>query len=62
MVISIMGKQKEGNGKFIYENGDFYIGQFSNGIFHGEGILFDKDGEIEYEGTFIYGKKEEKDI
>ena len=48
----------EGNGKFIWENGNYYIGQFKNGKKHGKGIIYFKDGNIAYEGDFFNDKKE----
>ena len=43
----------EGKGKYIFENGDYYIGQFSNNNKHGEGIAYSKDGTVIYEGSFV---------
>ena len=48
----------EGNGKYIYKNGNYYIGQFKNDKFNGKGILYNKNGNIIYEGDFINGKIE----
>ena len=48
----------EGNGKYIWENGQYYIGQWKNGKKHGKGIIYYKDGTIMYEGDFINDKKE----
>ena len=42
-----------GNGKYIYENGEIYIGQWSNGKRHGKGILYYDNGKIAYEGDFV---------
>ena len=42
----------EGNGKYIYENGEYYIGQFLDGEKHGKGIKYYKNGSIKYEGDF----------
>jgi len=30
----------EGNGKYIFENGNYYIGQFKNDLRNGKGILY----------------------
>ena len=48
----------EGNGKYIWENGQYYIGQWKNGKKHGKGIIYYKDGTIMYEGDFVNDKKE----
>ena len=42
----------EGMGKYIYENGDYYIGQFSNGSKRGKGREYYKNGKIKIEGEF----------
>ena len=42
-----------GNGKYIYPNGEIYIGQWSNGKRHGKGILYYDNGKIAYEGDFV---------
>ena len=34
------------NGKYYYENGDVYIGQFKNGEKYGEGLTYNKEGEL----------------
>ena len=46
----------EGNGKYIDENGECYIGQFKNGLRNGKGIFFSSDGNIKYEGNWIKGE------
>ena len=43
----------EGNGKFIHENGDYYIGQFRNNLANGKGTEYDVFGVIIYEGDFV---------
>ena len=35
-----------GNGKFINEDGEYYIGQFFNSFLYGKGIVYYKDGTI----------------
>ena len=49
----------EGIGKYIYENGEYYVGQLLNDNKHGKGTEFYKNGNIKYDGYFVYGKKVE---
>ena len=42
----------------MYEDGQYYLGEFKNGLKHGKGKLFYKNGNIEYEGDFLEGKFE----
>ena len=45
----------EGEGKFFFENGNVYEGQFLNNQFHGQGtITF--PGKGKYEAVWVYGK------
>ena len=44
------------NGKYIYDDGKYYIGQFRNNIPNGKGIKYYKNGNILYDGDFIEGK------
>ena len=46
----------EGNGKYIYENENYYIGQFKNGLRNGKGILYYKNGNIKYNGNWVNDK------
>ena len=46
----------EGNGKYIWENGEYYIGQWKNGLFHGKGIEYYSNGNIKNEGNWINDK------
>ena len=48
--------KKEGNGKYIWENGEYYIGQFKNGLSHGKGTMYYSNGKIKYEGDWINNK------
>ena len=50
--------KSEGHGKYIYEDGEYYIGQYLNGLKHGKGIVYYKNGTIKYEGDFVNGKSE----
>ena len=42
----------------IYENGDYYIGEMLDDKSHGKGILYYKNGNVLYDGEFVYGKKQ----
>jgi len=44
-----------GNGKYIWIDGKYYIGQFKNGLPNGKGIEYYKNGNIRYEGDFVNG-------
>ena len=48
----------EGNGKFIEKEGEYYIGEFKNGLKHGKGKEYRKSGVLIYEGDFVNGKRE----
>ena len=48
----------EGNGKYIFENGEYYIGEWSNGQRHGKGAMYLNNGYIKYAGIFINGTYE----
>ena len=52
--------KREDNGKYIWENGEYYIGQYKNGLRHGKGIQYYPNGKIKYEGEFINDKFEGK--
>ena len=47
-----------GKGKIIFYNGNYYIGQFKNGLRNGKGTEYYKNGNIKYEGDFIDGIRE----
>ena len=55
---SFVNGKLEGKGKYIWENGMYFIGQFKNGKKNGKGIIYYKNGNIMYEGDFINDKKE----
>ena len=40
------------------ENGNYYIGQFKDDLINGKGTLYNKNGNIIYEGDWINNKKE----
>jgi len=45
---------RNGFGKYRYENGDFYEGEFKNGLKEGRGRYLYSSGSV-YEGYFIGG-------
>ena len=47
----------EGNGKYIWKNGEYYIGQEKNGLRHGKGIEYYSNGKIRYKGNFVNDEK-----
>ena len=51
---------KYSNGKYIWDNGKYYLGEFKNNKPNGKGIKYYKNRKIEYEGDFINGKFEGK--
>ena len=36
----------EGNGKYIWEDGEYYIGEYKNGLRNGKGIEYYANGKI----------------
>ena len=46
------------NGKYIYGDGKYYIGEFINNIPNGKGIKYYKNGNILYDGDWVNGKPE----
>ena len=53
-------KIKDGFGKYIYENGDYYEGEWKNYLRNGIGTLYNKNGKIEYIGDWVNDKREGK--
>ena len=47
--------KREGNGKYIWEGGKYYIGQFKNDFANGKGTLYYPNGKIKIlcEGNWI---------
>ena len=48
----------EEQGKYVYGNGDYFIGTLKSKIPFGKGVLYYKNGDIKYEGDFVKGKKQ----
>jgi hypothetical protein len=48
------------NGKYIYEDGKYYLGEFKNNLPNGKGVKYYSNGNIQYEGHFRNGKYEGK--
>ena len=46
----------EGHGKFYFDTGIYYIGEWKNNIMHGKGKLYDKEGQIMEEGIWNNGE------
>ena len=48
------------NGRYIWDDGKYYEGQFKNNLPNGKGIKYYSNGNILFEGDFINGKFEGK--
>ena len=46
------------NGRYIYDDSQYYVGEYKNNIPNGKGVKYNKKGIIIYEGNFINGKFE----
>ena len=55
-IIERRNKGKYENGKYIWEDGKYYKGEFKNNLPEGKGIKYYSNGNILYEGDFIKGK------
>ena len=45
--------KKEGNGRLVFKNGNFYVGQFKNNKYNGKGIFYYRPNAIKYMGDFV---------
>ena len=45
----------EGNGRFVFKNGDVFVGSFVDGQFHGKGVLIFSGGGGRFEGEWKNG-------
>jgi len=46
---------QNGSGRFTFEDGSIYIGDFMNGLAYGEGMFVDAEGNTLYTGQFLNG-------
>ena len=46
----------EGKGRLSFSNGDWYEGDFVNGMFHGDGTFYSREGETETKGSWYQGE------
>jgi hypothetical protein len=49
---------RDGQGTLKWANGDFYEGDFKNGLRHGVGILVEQYGRRKYHGSWVLSQKE----
>ena len=54
--------QNKKNEKIYYKSGNYYIGEWKNGLKHGKGILYYENGNKLYDGNFIEDKFEGEGI
>ena len=47
----------DGNGKYIFDTGDFYVGEFKNGLREGNGTLYYKNKKMQYKGKWKNDKR-----
>lgn len=52
-----IGDCENGKGRFVYKNGDKYIGEFKNAVPHGRGAYYGVNGSV-YKGPFVHGKRQ----
>ena len=57
-IFNFFSNFKKEKDKIVYKNGNYYIGEFKNGLRHGKGIEYYKNGNIQYDGDFINDKFE----
>ena len=49
----MVNDKKEGNGRLVFKNGNFYVGQFKKNKYNGKGIFYYKRNAIKYMGDFV---------
>lgn len=52
---NLVNGKKEGQGSYFFQDGRKYVGNYKNDLIHGEGILYDKNGGIIFQGTWENG-------
>ena len=53
-----MIEEKELDIHYFMQNGKYYIGQYKNDLRNGKGNNFYSNGNIEYKGDFVNGKRD----
>ena len=43
----------KGEGKYIWKNGEYYKGEWKNGLKNGKGKYYNKKGNIKFEGEWV---------
>lgn len=51
-----VSNKKEGKGYELYQNKEYYIGDFSDDLRHGHGILYNRNGTIKIDGVWNLGE------
>ena len=54
----LFNNKRDGKGKFTYENGDYFIGNWHKGLRNGKGKLYNKNGSLIFEGNFVNDQME----
>ena len=55
VILSKVNMKEMGN---TFKICNYYIGQWLNGLSHGKGTIYYKNGKIIYDGDFVKGKSE----
>ena len=53
-----MNGKREGYGKYNFESGECYNGQWLKGKKHGKGTYYYKNGKIKIDGDLVHGNPE----
>ena len=53
-------KNGKGKGKYNYDDGAYFIGEYKNGLRNGKGIEYYSNGNIKYDGEWINDEFVEK--
>ena len=46
------GGKRQGKGRFYFDDGSYYTGQWRDNRIHGQGSLYYGDGSLAYEGSW----------